>query len=462
MNVINKEGKNERIKEDKKEDKKKDNEEDKKENNKNDKNGDKNENKKKEIININIEKKKDENKEEEKKENQNYMENRLMRKLIEVYLELLDISIGCSFKKKIKNNKISLLLGLRLPGMRTTLSSLKIYARDELSDKFFQNEKNIKDLYPDKENEGFLKFYDLYKNRIKNEQKNMETEINKNEIFQKIIDFGKEFQEDYRQFFEWVLDDYYLLFLSEILQDIKNSFNDLEDYKNILKKMVYLRFSFGKEDNEVEVDPLKLLAMKMVWLEANSEYISLLLNIYQKISIYEKNLFNKINTIIENKEIKYKISERVPAHTEEFNSPFFYIMEAILKIIITDIDLYNNLNGQNYYDFINSLKGIAQDALRIVSELKIFSKEVFTIQQFLDIENNLYLANKSNKENILKVLEILSEHSKRTNIIICNGAKYKVIRDNIEKLNEFLKENLGNTDNYIKLILNIFVEEKKK
>ena len=365
-------------------------------------------------------------------------------------------------KKKIKNNKITLLLGLRLPGMRITLSTLKIYVRDELSDKFFQNEKNIKDLYPDEENEEFFKFFNLYRNRIKNNQKNMETEINKNEIFQNLIDFGKEFQEDYRQFFEWVLDDYYLLFLSGILQDIKNSFNDLEDYKNILKKMVYLRFSFGKDDKEIEVDPIKLLAMKIVWLEANREYISILLNIYQKISIHEKNLFYKIDKIIDNKEIKYEISERVPAHTEEFNSPFFYIMEAILKIITTDIDLYTNLDDQDYYDFINSLKGIAQDALRIVRELVIFSKEVFTIQQFLDIENKLYLANKSNKENILKVLEILSEHSKCTNEIISNGNKYKGICDNIQKLNEFLKENLGNTDNYIKLILYIFVEETKK
>ena len=67
------------------------------------------------------------------------------------------------------------------------------------------------------------------KNRIKNEQKSMETEINKNELFQKIIDFGKEFQEDYRQFFEWVLDDYYLLFLSEIEKAVtflSDSFNE--------------------------------------------------------------------------------------------------------------------------------------------------------------------------------------------------------------------------------------------
>ena len=454
--------KNNKNKEDKKEEKKEDKKEEKKEGQK--------DNKKEKLIDIIIEKKdnkkeeekKDDKKEEEKKEIRNYMENQLMTKLIEVYLELLNISISGRFKKKIKNNKIALLLGLKLPGMRITLSSLRNYAKDELSDKFFQNEKDIKDLFPEEEDNEFAKNLNYYKNRIKSGQKSMETEINKNELFQKIIDFGKEFQEDYRQFFEWVLDDYYLLFLSGILQDIKNSFKDLEDYKNILKKMVYLRFNFGKDDKDIEVDPIRLLAMKMVWFEANREYISIILNIYQKISIHEKYLFNKIDKIIENNEIKYEISERVSAHTEEFNAPFFYILESILKIMTTDIELYRNLKGQDYYDFINSLKGIAQDALRVVRELTIFSKEVFTIQQFLDIEDKLNLVNKSNSDNILKVLELLSKHSKFTNEIIMNPTKYTEICENIQNLNDFLKDNLGNTDNYIKLILYIFVEETKK
>ena len=108
------------------------------------------------------------------------------------------------------------------------------------------------------------------------------------------------------------------------------------------------------------------------------------------------------------------------------------------------------------------MKGISQDALRIVRELNILSKEVFTIQQFLDIEENLNLVNKSNSENILKVLEILSEHTKFTNEVLTDSTKYEGICNSIQKLYEFLKESLGNTDNFIQLILNIFVAEIKK
>ena len=407
-------------------------------------------------INEENKEKKDDDKEEKGK--QYYMGNKVVKKQIEIYLQTVDIHTTARFKKKINNNKITLLLGFRLPGMRILLNKLRNYAKSELRNRYIENENDIK--YLNTEDEKFAKDLNIIKNRIKNLQKNMETEINKKELFQKLIDYGKDYMEDSRQFFQWLLNDYYLLFLSETLQDIKNSFNDLEDYKNLLEKMIFLRFNLVEEGDEV--DPIKLLAMKIVWLESNSEYISILINIYQKISLHEKNLFRKIDNIINNKEIKYEISDRCPPHTEEINSPFFYILESLLKIITTDVEIYINLKGQEFYDFINALKGIAQDALRIVRELSVYSKEVFTIKEFLDIEEKLNFVNKSNSENILKILQILSEHTKFVNEIASDNNKYQGICNNIQKLYDFLKESLGNTDNFIQLILNIFTDEIKK
>ena len=105
--------------------------------------------------------------------------------------------------------------------------------------------------------------------------------------------------------------------------------------------MISLRFESeagGEGDDQV-----KLLAKKMIWLESNSQYISIILNIYKKISINENDLFSKIEKIIANKEIQYEISKRSPIYTEEINSPFFYILESLLKIITSDFELYENL-----------------------------------------------------------------------------------------------------------------------
>ena len=361
------------------------------------------------------------------------------------------------FTKKIKKNNITLLLGFKLPGIKYLLNCFRTYAKSELTERYYKNEKEIRFISQD--DEDYMKEVDKYRNRINNNQKNMETEINKSELFQLLNECKEKYPEDSKKFFDWLLDDYYLLFLSDTLQNIKNSFDNLEDYKKILKKMIYLRFS--NEEKEIN-DIVKSLSMKMVWLESNSEYISILLNMYQALSLQEKNLFNKIEKIIDNNEIKYEVSERSPHFTEEVNSAFFNIMESLLKITTSDFDIYEKLEKQEFYDFINSLKTMVQNALRIVNELIIYSKEVFTIQEFLNIQENLNIVNKSNKNNIKAILQILSNQAIFTNNLLNDETKYKDLCQNIETLHSFLKENLGDTDNFADLMLNICIDEIKK
>ena len=54
-----------------------------------------------------------------------------------------------------------------------------------------------------------------------------------------------------------------------------------------------------------------------------------------------------------------------------------------------------------------SLKTISKDGLYLTEDLKIYSKEIFTIQQLLEIEKRLNIANKSTPENLLKALNYL-------------------------------------------------------
>jgi hypothetical protein len=299
--------------------------------------------------------KKNEIKEDKKEKDNYYMGNEVMKYLTKIYLNTLDISTTAKFKKKLKNNKITLLLGLKLPGMKYTLGRLRTYIKNELSTQYLETEEDIKDLSTEEENH--LKLKQDYQTKIENIFKNMEIEIKKNELFKQIIEYEKDHQEDYRQFYEWLSDDYYLLYLSNILPDIKNSFNELEDYKNILKKITNLRFD--SENNEKEENPIKSLAMEMVYLESYSDYIGILLNIYQKLSLHIENLYNKINIILDKKEIAYKTSNKY-LYAKDINSPFFFIMESLLKIIISDFD-FKTLKDEEFYDFINTVKGIYQD-----------------------------------------------------------------------------------------------------
>ena len=137
-------------------------------------------------------------------------------------------------------------------------------------------------------------------------------------------------------------------------------------------------------------------------------------------------------------------------------------MESLLKIITTDLEIYNNLKEEELYDYINSLKTIVQNSFRIVKELLILSKEIFTIQEFLNIQENLNNVNKSTNENLLNILKLLCDHEKYINDNIKNNTNSENLCESIEKIYDFLDENIGNNDYFSELILNICIDETKK
>ena len=395
------------------------------------------------------------------KNNQYYMGNQVIKELEHIYLATLDITKTKKYKKKIGNNKITLLIGLKLPSIKYLLGCFRTYIKSELSINYLEVEKEMKKIHSGKNKDEYIKQVNECQTQINNIQKNLEIEIMKNKLFMKLIESANKHQSDSLQFYELLTNDYYLLFLSDSLNEINNLYenNKLIDYESLLKKMIYLRFYPGKK--EEEVDPIKSLSRKMIWLESNNEYISIILNIYRKLSNYEKNLYPKIERIIEKNEINLELSKRSP-YAEKINSPFFFVLEALLKIITTDIEFYKSLKPEKFHDFINSLKEIYNDSLRIFEELFIYSKEVFFIREFLEIEKQLKNANKNNMDNLLIILKILSDQNMFTNNFIKDETKYTDLCNNIQSLYDFLNNNLGEIADFPKLILNIFVDEIQK
>ena len=94
--------------------------------------------------------------------------------------------------------------------------------------------------------------------------------------------------------------------------------------------------------------------------------------------------------------------------------------------------------------------------------LIIFLKEVFSIQEFLNIEESLNLVNKNDFDNLLKVLKILSDENIFINNILNDNTKYQDLCQNIQDLYNFLFESLGDTDNFAKLMIDLLVHKIKK
>ena len=383
-----------------------------------------------------------------------FLGNKIIEKIIDFYLEKFDLSSTKKFDKNIKKNNIKLLLGLKIPGIKNILESIRTFIKTELKNKYSQKENNIRNLCEEEKDKELQK----NKNMLSIYEEELVSEINKKDIFNYLNNLDKEYSNDLNQFYEWLLDDYFLLYLSDCLQDIKNEFSQMENYKQFLKKCISLRFN-----NQFDDDPLLSFAKKILWLESNIVYISALLDIYKRLSINEENLLLKIDEIIDSQAIQYERSDRCPQFTEEFNSAFFFLTESLLKISITNNEMYIKIKPKDFQKFMASLKIILQNAFKIDNNLNSFySKEIFSLQQFLIIYEKLNNVNQITKENIINVLKILSNQSKYINNFIKEEKDCEDLCDNIEILFNFLNEKLGNTNNFAELILNIFVDEAKK
>ena len=86
------------------------------------------------------EKKDDHNDIKIEKDKQYYMGNQVVKALIDEYLATLDITKTQKFKKKIKNNKITLLIGLKLPSIKYLLGCFRTYIKNELSKEYLEYE----------------------------------------------------------------------------------------------------------------------------------------------------------------------------------------------------------------------------------------------------------------------------------------------------------------------------------
>ena len=339
---------------------------------------------------------------EEKEEVKNYyLNNNLIKLLIQTYLENVKFS-NVIVQKNMKNNKVQLLMGLKLPGIFSPLVSIINNIKGNIKNKYLFSEKSILFLYPYDKN--FDKDLTENKNKVREFQRSTEVEISKIKIFEAINELKNKDQRETHEFYELLMNDYYLIFLSKNIPEINEFYKNIDEYKSLINYMIELRFIKTDDDaNEDEVYPIKALAKKILWIEAYSQYISILLNIYRKLSEFEEggDLLSKIKVLIKNKEIFLEQdNQRNPYYTIDIKSPFYYISEALLRLSINKLNS-NELKEEKFYDFINLLKTISKDISTNFIDLNIYSKENYTIIEFLEIEAGLHDVNKNSSENIL-------------------------------------------------------------
>ena len=221
-----------------------------------------------------------------------------------------------------------------------------ISCANKLKDEFFFNENNIRNNKNEgeeleKEKNNFNTKQDIIMNKIVRELKkykfflDLEELENKNGLNEEIINN--------------VIEDYFILYLGQKFDC---------DYL-YLQKILYLilKLRFGNE----KIKFLKKISRTIIYLQSNSEYIYIMLEMLNLIFKYNNNHYELMEKIINDNKIHYEISEINPQCKKEVNYSYYMIFESMIQSIFNE-EFFSNIDKEKYFDFISAFKNLLQKA----------------------------------------------------------------------------------------------------
>ena len=391
---------------------------------------------------------------------QKFIDNEIVKNIIDNYLEMMKKN---EFVKDKVNDKICLLY--KIPGLYILYVEINKYIKENIVNEYYKNENDFRKALPKKGTEEILinKFH-------RNEANYLDRLCNhlySNDLFNSLI---KEKNKNItKEFIELLLYDYITFYLLKI----GNNYPSETDYLLILK-LLDIRFKIHKDKNESYNiirsnynDELKILFIKILWLESNYDYIMKILEIYDKFSSFflkdRNKLLNNISDYMTKTSIRYITNEtRNPEHTTEINECFYLILASICQCI-TNEDILNLFNKDNIYNYINKCNKIFPIILRLSDELLLFLNERYIIEEYLLFIN---YANKKDNIDIIDFSKHILIKLKNSSSVIQNESE-----DNIEQLiicfediNKYIKNKLENRDDdeYYYLLSAFYLKELKK
>ena len=378
-------------------------------------------------------------------------------------------------------NNLEIILGLKLPGLKTTIDTIIQKVKEGVKLKYFKNEEDLRRNI--NKGEQLEKDINNYKQELKRLDDFTNLEIENIEIVKLIEKRYKNNQEDANKFYELMLNDYYTLYINynfnktnddfiEINNDENNIINDNDDYKSnknkkysleeieeikrMLKLLVELKIKYYPISEALY---MKQIGCIINWLEVYVVEIISILKMYMTLKSIVINLYEQIRNIIDKNQVNFEISERNPEHMAFVNKGFFIALESLLRVVTSNVKIYNNLKNEQdkFFKLINIDKQLNQDGMQLNTSLCLYSKEIFSLQEIVIIFETLYRCKINTVENLTKTITFFS---KQTNLII--KKKESDLISNLKKLCEFLLTNTKNNSKYGQMIAYVLWNEFNK
>ena len=404
--------------------------------------------------------------------NENVEEKTLVEKIAKLYLEKLDFNDGITrITEKPNTNKVDIMLGFKLPGIKPIFDKILKVVRDHISNLYRKNENNLRSYLEGNLQDEIDKYFKLL-NTYNNSTLNI---ISKE---QKLLDILNNYKEYKDSLYDLIINDYYTLFLNQNINKKKDKkeeneeneeekifiIDNLDENKRFLNLMTkkrnqILKIFLKQNENEEESNIIKKIAIDINFIESYSEEITSLQKIFLKLYTKIPELYEQIEDIINKKQIQYEISKRNPEYTIPVNEVFFLSMDSILRIITSKSEIYD-IKGQfsedDLFDLINTYKEIHQDALQLENNLTLRSKEAFSLQEILKLFDAFNANKMANIENVKKIIEYFGAETQ-----INNDNQHGNLCNKLEEFYRFLVDKLGKNKNFnfYKVLSNVFLNE---
>ena len=328
------------------------------------------------------------------------------------------------------------------PNIKSSLYKIIDIVRNNIIKKYRNNENILRNYFydnnPIEENKNkFLneiKILDNYSNDVIHKEKNILD----------IIDENKGEKEERNELYYKIINDYYTIFISNILNKNKKgknsgsifNYDNIDVNKKILDMMVNLRFkNFNDDynDNDNDSNIIIKMAKTINWVESNSKEIFLLQKIFMK--LYQKNncIYQLIEDKIYTRHIKYDNNR---SYIPIINEIFFVFINTIVRIICTEEKIYE-LPESDLFDILKINNDILIDSLQLETDLNIYSEEVINLKEIIKLAKIFHDHEIINAENIKKLIRYFSNKIRFNN-------DSKKLCDNFNEFCNFFDEKLKN------------------
>ena len=372
------------------------------------------------------------------------------------YFENVKINNKIKIIEEPGKNVLNIILGLKLPGLKPTLDSLLIYIQNEIEKKYKINENKLRSY----KGKTASKAIERYNKELEILNNSLYNELNKNNLISKIIEDNEVDSDLVYEFCDTFLEDYYTLFIYKNINNTKeNNRNesskkkDIDNIKNMLKYIVELKKDNKKEEKQ---NHIKDLAKTLNWIQCYSDEITTILQMFSKLNTIIEDLLDLIKNVIITGEIKYETTYESNESSSIVNKALFLSMESILRVITSKENIYIALkeNPDEFSELMKINKEILQHAFKLEANLHLYTKEAFSLEEIIEINQCFYNNQIDTAENISNIIKFFSKETKLISLEYQNE-----LINNFNELYKFLEKSIGE-DEYFPKTMSIIIKNE--